>query len=72
MVADAFERQTTRMSPSNSLCPTCQQGDLITITMTVSDRDLTFTTCHLCEAKWWERDGDLVPLASIIDLVVKK
>jgi hypothetical protein len=40
--------------------------------MAVSERDLTFTTCHLCEAKWWERDGDLVPLASIIDLVVKK
>ena len=60
------------MPSSNLLCPTCRQGDLITITMAVSERDLTFTTCHLCEAKWWGRDGDLVPLASIIDLVVKK
>jgi hypothetical protein len=63
--------ETTHM-PSATLCPSCKQGDLITITMSVSERDLTFTTCHLCEAKWWERDGDLVPLASIIDLVVKK
>lgn len=72
MVARAAAPDTTCMRSSNPLCPTCQQGDLITITMAVSERDLTFTTCHLCEAKWWERDGDLVPLASIIDLVVKK
>ena len=72
MVGRACEPDTTCMPSSNLVCPTCQQGDLITITMAVSERDLTFTTCHLCEAKWWERDGDLVPLASIIDLVVKK
>lgn len=72
MFARAAAPDTTFMRSSNLMCPTCKQGDLITITMAVSERDLTFTTCHLCEAKWWERDGDLVPLASIIDLVVKK
>jgi uncharacterized protein (DUF983 family) len=56
----------------NGLCPKCKQGDLIAISMNVSERDLTFTTCHLCEAKWWFREGELVPLASVIDLVVKK
>ena len=44
-------------------CPECKQGDLIKITMTVSGRDLAFTTCHLCEAKWWYRDGEVVPLS---------
>jgi len=53
-------------------CPSCKQGDLITISMTVSERDLTFTTCHLCEAKWWLREGEVVPLVSVLDLVVKK
>lgn len=72
MVTPSPEPDTTCMPQTNLECPTCKQGDLITITMSVSERDLTFTTCHLCEAKWWERDGDLVPLASIIDLVVKK
>jgi uncharacterized protein (DUF983 family) len=62
---------TSSMS-HNGLCPKCKQGDLIAISMTVSERDLTFTTCHLCEAKWWFREGELVPLASVIDLVVKK
>jgi hypothetical protein len=38
--------------------------------MMVSERDLTFTTCHLCEAKWWYRDGREVPLQSVIGAVV--
>jgi len=50
-------------------CPLCHQGDLITISMTVSGSDLAFTTCHLCEAKWWFRDGKSIPLQSVIGLV---
>ena len=44
-------------------CPACHRGDLITIAMNVSGNDLAFTTCHLCEAKWWYRDGESVPAA---------
>ena len=55
---------------SGSICPACKQGELISIEMVVSDRDLTFTTCHLCEAKWWYRDGHEVPLQSVIGTVV--
>jgi DNA polymerase III alpha subunit (gram-positive type) len=53
-------------------CPNCRQGDLITISMAVSGRDVLFSTCHLCESKWWFREGELVPLASVIDLVVPR
>jgi uncharacterized protein (DUF983 family) len=60
------------MPDATGSCPNCRQGDLITITMAVSERDLTFTTCHMCEAKWWFRDGEMVPLSSVIDVVVKK
>jgi uncharacterized protein (DUF983 family) len=62
---------TARMS-ENGQCPSCRQGDLITISLSVSERDLTFTTCHMCESKWWFQQGELVPLSSVIDLVVKK
>ena len=51
-------------------CPVCSAGDLITITMSVSGSDLAFTTCHMCEAKWWYRNGEAVPLRSVIGLVV--
>jgi len=53
-------------------CPVCHQGDLISITMAVSGSDLSFTTCHLCEAKWWYRDGEPVPLQSVIGNVLSR
>jgi formate dehydrogenase maturation protein FdhE len=53
-------------------CPVCQQGDLISISMIVSGSDLSFTTCHLCEAKWWHRDGATVPLRSVVDGVISQ
>ncbi len=51
-------------------CPVCSQGDLITISLAVSETDLAFTTCHMCEAKWWYRDGQAIPLQSVIGMVV--
>ena len=53
-------------------CPVCQQGDLISISMSVSGSDLGFTTCHLCEAKWWYRDGETVPLQNLIGSVLSQ
>jgi DNA polymerase III alpha subunit (gram-positive type) len=50
-------------------CPSCRDGDIITISMTVSGADLSFSTCHRCELKWWFRDGEQVPLTSVIGVV---
>jgi hypothetical protein len=74
MVAARRRQQTVPTMPETTpgTCPECKQGDLITISISLSDRDLTFTTCHMCESKWWFRDGELVPLTSVIDLVVRK
>ena len=52
----------------NTVCPACRQGDLISIAMSVGGNPISFTTCHFCEAKWWHRDGHLVPFHSVIDL----
>jgi DNA polymerase III alpha subunit (gram-positive type) len=60
------------MTMKNGTCPSCLAGDLIKISMEVSGQDLAFSTCHHCEAKWWYRDGDEVPLDSVIGLVVRK
>jgi hypothetical protein len=40
--------------------------------MSVSGSDLFFTTCHMCEAKWWYRDGEAVPLKSVIGGVISR
>lgn len=52
----------------NPVCPACLSGDLISISMSVSGNPVSFTTCHFCEAKWWHREGQLVPLRSVIEL----
>ena len=72
MVAAPLSSETEPMSDSTPTCPNCKVGDLIKISMTVGGRDLAFATCHHCEAKWWFRDGEEVPLASLIGLVVEK
>ena len=41
------------------------------VSMNVSGRDLSFSTCHAGEAKWWHRDGEQVVLAEVIDTVVR-
>jgi len=56
----------------HGICPACRQGELISISMIVSGSDLSFTTCHLCEAKWWYQDGDSVPLQNVIGSVLAR
>jgi formate dehydrogenase maturation protein FdhE len=73
MAADpALRHARPIMAEIKGTCPSCRSGDLISITMTVAGRELAFSTCHLCEAKWWYRDGKVVPLQSVIGLVVQQ
>jgi hypothetical protein len=67
---DGLSVEDMDMDKLEGICPTCQQGELITITMAVNGADLNFTTCHMCEAKWWYRDGEAVPLNSVIGDVI--
>jgi DNA polymerase III alpha subunit (gram-positive type) len=59
------------MMPEVNNCPECKQGDVISISMNVSGRDLSFSTCHACEAKWWHRDGEQIVLSDVIETVVQ-
>ena len=56
-------------SAHHPICPACRASELITIAMTVGSAELAFSTCHQCEARWWFRDGEQVPLSSVIGLV---
>ena len=72
MVAAGTNTEYLKVMSHTPSCPTCGSDDLITISMTVSGRDLAFTTCHVCETKWWHHDGEHVPLQSVIGMVVEK
>jgi len=66
-VAEDYSMDDSEMKGT---CPQSNHGEPISIEMSVGERDLYFTTCHLCEAKWWYRDGEEVPLRSVIGQVV--
>ncbi len=52
------------------VCTSCGQNSVIQIEMTLPDgSQVIFCSCHVCEAKWWDKEGEAVPFDGIIDLV---
>lgn len=49
-----------------SACRECGSDDTVAIEMTVGDTSVTFIACHRCEARSWERDGEVVPLTDLL------
>lgn len=42
------------------------------MTMTVAGTITHFTSCPVCEWKGWEREGENVPLGSVLTLVANR
>ncbi len=54
-------------------CPECHGEDCIHIEIRLKgDETIQFYSCRLCEAKWWERDGDAVALDEVLHLTTQK
>ncbi|MDQ5816670.1 MAG: hypothetical protein M3516_10335 [Actinomycetota bacterium] len=54
-------------------CPQCRGEDSIEIEIRLKEEDdVQFYSCRLCEAKWWQRDGDTIALGDVLDLASKK
>lgn len=53
-------------------CPTCGTRDVIEIRHVLPDEiEVHFFSCHKCEEKWWDRDGQTVELRDVLDLARK-
>lgn len=52
------------------VCTTCGEHSVIQIEMTLPNgTEVVFCSCHMCEAKWWDREGETITVDGIIDLV---
>ncbi len=52
------------------MCTSCGQSSVIQIEMKLPDgTEVIFCSCHVCEAKWWDKEGESVSIDGIIDLV---
>ena len=50
-------------------CATCGERSVIQIELTLpDDTQVLFCSCHRCEAKWWDRDGEQLELDAVVDL----
>ncbi len=50
-------------------CSTCGQNSVIQIELTLPDgSEVVFCSCHRCESKWWDRNGERLDLDALIDV----
>ena len=50
-------------------CPQCASTDVIEIKQKLADTtEVTFFSCHRCEEKWWDRDGEFIDLREVLEL----
>ncbi len=50
-------------------CPSCLSDELVGIAVNLAGRPTSFRWCANCEWKGWERDGETLPLASVLGMV---
>jgi DNA-directed RNA polymerase subunit M/transcription elongation factor TFIIS len=58
-----------KKTTSGLVCAACGQDSVIQIELSLPDGTrVFFCSCHRCEAKWWDRDGEHLPLDAVMDL----
>jgi len=53
-------------------CPKCRAAKLVEIGMTLAEARITMHSCSRCETRWWEREGENIPLAHVLDLAAAR
>ncbi len=49
-------------------CAACGAADAIQIKMTLPDGTaVDFASCHRCEHRWWESDGEVLDLTAVLE-----
>jgi hypothetical protein len=52
-------------------CPKCQAEDCVQIEINLQAETVQFTSCRICEAKWWEHDGGTIDLSEVLTLAAE-
>jgi DNA-directed RNA polymerase subunit M/transcription elongation factor TFIIS len=61
--------ETIPGSRPRTTCAQCGGSDVITIEMTLPEgTQVIFCSCHTCENRWWDRDGEALELDAVLRL----
>lgn len=51
-------------------CPQCSQPDVLEIQHVLPDEtEVRFFSCHNCEEKWWNREGEDIDISTVLEIV---
>lgn len=60
--------RSRRLLSSNGFCAQCGGTDAIEIRLRLDDTEVDFHSCDHCEHRWWNADGELIDLTTVLDL----
>ena len=49
-------------------CPRCRLSRLVVIEVSLQGSEVCMYSCSRCDTRWWERDGERVPLETVLEL----
>jgi transcription elongation factor Elf1 len=61
-----------QVTHSSITCPACGSQETIQVTLNLAGSPASFTMCNACEWKGWEREGQILPLDSVLSLVASR
>jgi predicted RNA-binding Zn-ribbon protein involved in translation (DUF1610 family) len=60
--------ETSTLTP----CPSCGSRETIRVAMTLAGASSTFVLCNACEWRGWSREGETLPLGSVLSMVANR
>lgn len=61
-------RRQRRGGTSQVTCANCGATDAIQIKLTLPDgTEVDFHSCHRCEHRWWDSDGEVLDLTTVLE-----
>jgi len=65
---DAEKYPMTPLTRSSTRCPNCGSEETMRLSMTLAGSPVLFTNCAVCEWRGWQREGEDLPLNSVLAL----
>ena len=53
-------------------CPVCRTSHMVEISVNLKGRQVSMYACSACETRWWESEGDRIPVENVYELARKE
>lgn len=53
-------------------CPKCKRSELVEISLNIAARSVTMKNCSSCDSRWWQSEGESLPLPGVLALASQR